>query len=731
MSSSRRKTPGQAKVSSARRAKGATPAGSRKKVWAKRLGIAALAGFVLALLGFFTAYALIKTPEPNDLANAQASVIYYADGKSELDRISEVNRESVELRQIPSVVREAHLAAEDRTFYENSGISPTGIARAVWVGLRGGATQGGSTITQQYVKNYFLTQDQTLTRKGKEIVISIKIAKQKSKDQILEDYLNTIYYGRGSYGVQTAAKAYFNKDVSKLNAAEGALLATVIRGPSFYDPGLGAEQTQNAKDRWAYVMDGMVSQGYVTAQDREAAKFPKVVKYSPDKGATGTNGYLTQQVKQELRSKLKLTDADIDRGGYKIVTTIDKKSQAAAVAAVKARMPEGAAGKDLHVGLTSIKPGDGAIVAMYGGANYAEEQFNAATDAKLQAGSTFKVFTLLAALNEDVSTKSRFDGSSPQYFKEFEGDGNEDGKVTNFGLESFGRVDLRTATANSINTVYAQLNIEVGADKTKAAAVAAGLPDKGLGSNPANVLGTDTVNVRDMANAYATVASQGTRVTPYFIKTVKGGPGGLDYKVKVVKKAAFDKKVTADAIDAMTQVVERGSGSFAQGLGRPVAGKTGSTTDNKAAWFDGFTPQLATAVGIYRGDGTKSMSNLPGFGELTGGTVPVKIWTDYMQVALKGQEIQQFPERSGIGDDELYTPPPPPSSSSTSSSSSTTTSSTTAEPSTTTAEPSPTTTVAPSPTATTRTRTTAPPSPTTAGTVTLLGNRTQSPTTAP
>ena len=491
MSSSRPNTPGQAKAGSARRAKGAKPAGSRKKVWAKRLGIAALGGFVLALVGFFTAYALIQTPEPNDLASAQASVIYYADGKTELDRISEVNRESVKLPQIPTVVREAHLAAEDRTFYENSGISPTGIARAVWVGLRGGATQGGSTITQQYVKNYFLTQDQTLTRKGKEIVISIKIAKQKSKDQILEDYLNTIYYGRGAYGVQTASKAYFNKDVSKLTVSEGALLASVIRGPSFYDPGLGAEQTQNAKDRWTYVMDGMVSQGYLSADERAKAKFPKVVKYTPDKGASGPNGFITNAVKGELKSKLKLTDADIDRGGYKIVTTIDKKAQDAAIAAVKERMPTGKGTDTLRVGLTSIKPGDGAVVAMYGGSDYRKEQFNTATQATMQAGSTFKIFTLLAALSQKdpISTKTKFDGRTPQYFKEFEDSGAatdflKRGGVRNFGPfpgEPFGNIDLRTATGHSVNTVYAQLNIKVGPKATRDAAVAAGLPSKGLG----------------------------------------------------------------------------------------------------------------------------------------------------------------------------------------------------------------------------------------------------------
>jgi membrane peptidoglycan carboxypeptidase len=692
MSSSRPQTRAQAKERQARRAaaagggrgkggaRGATAGkGGRGRAWAKGLGLTALAGLLLGAIAFFVAYSMVDTPEPNDLANAQASIVYYADGKTEMDRISEVNRESVKLDQVPKAVQQAHLAAEDRNFYENSGISPTGIARAVWVGLRGGATQGGSTITQQYVKNYFLTQDQTLSRKGREIIISIKIAKQQSKDTILENYLNTIYYGRGAYGIQTAAKAYFNKDVSKLSASEGAFLASVIRGPSFYDPGLGAEQKANAESRWGYTLDGMAKEGWLTPEQRAAQKFPALQKARSTRGASGPTGYLVDLVKKELKSKLKLTDADIDKGGYKVVTTIDKRAQDAAAKAVKDRMPKGAAGKGLHVGLTSIKPGDGAIVALYGGADYQKEQFNTATDARLQAGSTFKVFTLLAALSKDepISTKTVYNGASPQYFKEFEdsgGDANaKRGRVTNFGQQSFGRIDLRTATANSVNTVYAKLNIDVGPKNSKAAAVAAGLPDKDLGTNYANVLGTDTVTVRDMANAYATIASNGVRVTPYLIKSAKGGPGELDYKVKVSKKAAFGKDVTADAIDAMTQVVERGSGSFAQGLGRPVAGKTGSTTDNKAAWFDGFTPQLATAVGIYKGNGTESMSKLPGFGELTGGTVPVRIWTDYMETALKGQKVLEFPKRAGVGDDDIYTPPPTTTSTTTTSTTTTTT----------------------------------------------------------
>jgi membrane peptidoglycan carboxypeptidase len=734
MSTSRPKTRAHAQDGQARPAAKAKPRGGAGKRWAKRLGITALAGFLLLVVAFFIAYATIDAPKPNDLAAAQASIIYFADGKTEIDRISEVNRESVLLKQVPKPVQEAHLAAEDRNFYQNSGISPTGILRGAWTTLRGGTAQSGSTITQQYVKNYFLTQDQTLSRKGKEIIISIKIAKQQSKDQILENYLNTIYYGRGAFGIQTASKAYFNKDVSKLTPSEGALLASVVKGPSFFDPGLGASQKANAEARWKYVMDGMVTEGWLTPAERAKAQFPSksLVTYKPNRNTAGPNGFITDAVKRELKAKLKLTDADIDRGGYRIVTTIDQRAQKAALAAVKERMPTGKGTSTLRVGLTSIKPGDGAVVAMYGGKDYQKEQFNTATQATMQAGSTFKVFTLLAALSQDkpISTKTKFDGRSPQYFKEFEDKGAKTdflrrGGVRNFGPgagEQFGNIDLRRATGHSVNTVYAQLNIKVGPKATRDAAVTAGLPSKGLGTNYANVLGTSHVTVSDMANAYATIASQGTRVTPYFIRTVKGGPGDLNYKAKPAKKAAFDKDVTADATDAMQQVVKDGTAVYAQTLGRPVAGKTGTTTDNKAAWFDGFTPQLATAVGIYstgKNGEELSMNQVNGVGELTGATVPLHIWTDFMTAALQGQKVVDFPKRAGLGDDNVYTPPPPPPSSTSTTSTSTTTTTTT---------PTTTTTTTPTPT---KTNGTGKPTPSTTGplpTTVTLGAAGPSPT---
>jgi membrane peptidoglycan carboxypeptidase len=702
MSSSRPKTRAQAKerqASNAKQAQAGTPAkGSARKRWAIGLGIAVVAGLLLAVIAFFVAYATIDTPKPNDLANAQTSVIYYSDGKTELARISEINRESVPLSKVPKAVQLAHLAAEDRNFYQNSGVSPSGIARAVWVGLRGGQTQGGSTITQQYVKNYFLSQDQTITRKLKEIIISIKIAKQESKDQILENYLNTIYYGRGAYGIQTASRAYFGKDVSRLTPSEGALLAAVIRGPSFYDPALGPTQKANAESRWSYVMDGMVTQGWITRAERAAAKFPVTIPPRHTSTTSGPNGFITDAVKRELKAKLKLTDADIDRGGYHIVTTIDAKAQAAAVAAVQARMPTGKGTETLRVGLTSIKPGDGAVVAMYGGANFQKEQFSSATQAVMQAGSTYKVFALIAALQNNVSTKTRFNGKSPQYFPEFADANGKDpasrkGRVANFSNEQFGTIDLRKATGHSVNTVFAQLNIKVGPEKTKAAAVAAGLPEKDQNAQYSNVFGTADVRVIDMANAYATIAAQGQRVTPYLIRSVKGGPGGLAYAAKPARQSAFDKSVMADAIDAMQQPIKEGTATFAQNLGRPAAGKTGTTTDNKSAWFDGFTPQLATAVGIYstgKNGQQLSMNHIPGVGELTGGTVPVRIWTDFMEAALKGQPIVDFPKRVGVGDNKVVTP-----TTTTTSTTSTTTSSTTT---TTTKPTTPSTPTLPTPT---------------------------------
>ncbi len=663
------------------------PPTSRRRRWLKR-GLWALLGlFLLGLAGVGFAYATTDIPEPNEIATAQASIVYYADGKTEMARLSDAqgNRESVPLSKVPEHMQHAMLAAEDQDFYKNNGISPTGIARAVWVAAKGGqATQGGSTITQQYVKNYFLTQDRTLQRKAREILIAIKIDKQQSKDQILENYLNTIYYGRGAYGIQTASKAYFNKDVSKLTVAESAFLAAVIRGPSFYDPGLGDEQTANAKERSGFILDAMVKKGWLSPEDRAAAEFPKFRTYKPQT-QSGPTGYLVDMVKRELLTKYKLTEADLDRGGLRIISTVERTKQRAMVAAVKEERPQKT--PSVHVGMASIKPGDGGIVALYGGDDYSKRQQNAATQDKMQAGSTFKIFTLIAALQSgDVSLKSRYDGRSPQYFKEF-ADPTADtasgrrGRVKNFGNESFGQIDVRKATGSSVNTVYAQLNIGAGPDASMTAAEDAGVRSK-LEPNMANVLGTDYVTVMDMATAYATIAAQGVRADPYIVKEIRFLDENIP-TIKVEKKTqqVFDKDLMSDVIDAMTYPVEGGTARYVgRNLGRPAAGKTGTSESFRSAWFNGYVPQLQAAVGLYRSgkDGEElPMENLPNAGDITGGTYPARIWTAYMKVALERTPVEQFPKPANINPDAA---PPPPT--------------TTAPPSTTTTAP-PTTSQAP------------------------------------
>jgi membrane peptidoglycan carboxypeptidase len=637
--------------------------------WGRRILIAILALGVLGLVGLGMAYAMTDIPEPNDAALAEASVIYYADGETELDRLSEINRDSVSIDQVPEHVRNAVLAAEDRTFYENDGISVRGLGRAVVGLVTGDSTSGGgSTITQQYVRNYFLTQERSYVRKAKEILISVKIDGELSKDEILENYLNTIYFGRGASGIQTASQAYFGKDVSELTVEEGALLAAIIQQPSYLDPSVGTENAAAAKVRWDYVMDGMVSQGWLDQAAREAAAFPTVVENQQYLGAAGPLGYITDEVKRELTGPLGLTDAQIETGGLRIVTTIEKPQQDAIVAAVDEWMPEGEGTENLQVGAMSIVPGDGAITMMYGGEDFQQRQFNNATQATMQAGSTWKPFTLMGALEDGISTKSRYNGDSPAYFEEFESVDNEEGRVKNFGDVSYGTIDLGEATENSVNTAYAELNLDIGPERTTESAVKAGVPEEGLENNPANVLGTATVRVVDMARAYATFAAEGERSDPYLIRSVSSTVEGsnIAYEAEPRAERVFDADQVSDLIDAMVRVTESGSGRYAgENLDRPSAGKTGTSESFRSAWFNGFVPQLETAVGMFQDDnGTPvAMTDIPGYEDgITGGTIPVRIWTDYMVAALEGTEVIPFPEPADTGESNVPTrtqaPPP-------------------------------------------------------------------------
>ncbi|NUR79969.1 MAG: penicillin-binding protein, partial [Dermatophilaceae bacterium] len=609
---------------------------------------------VLGIVGVVIAYNQTAIPQPNDLANKQVSIVYYSDGKTELDRIAvqDGNRESVKLNRVPKYVQDAHIAAEDRTFYQNNGISVGGILRAVKTSVTGEAQVGGSTITQQYVKNYFLTQDRTLSRKAREILIAVKIDGQLSKAEILEKYLNTIYYGRGAYGIQSAAKAYFGKDVGKLTVSEGAVLASVLNAPSLYDPANGERARANLENRYAYVLNGMVEEGWLSAADRaKHTELPKILPYKGAKSSAGPNGYITAQVKRELLTT-GLTDREIDNGGLRIVTTIDKKAQTAAVAAMKDNLP-----KQVTGGLVAIKPGDGAVVAMYGGPDYAKDQLNTSTQAILQGGSNFKPFGVLAAVRKGISTKTKFDGDTPQTIAGT--------TINNFEDTSYGKVDMRRMIGRSINTAFVNLNEQIGPAATRQAAIDAGIPANtpGLGTDLTNILGTASPHVIDMASAYSTIASQGVRTKPYFVKKVTSSTGDFTYDAKPQTKRAFDQDVTADVTDAMTYTVKPGGTATKIGrtLDRPVAGKTGTSEENRSKWFSGFIPQLAVSVGMYKPtpDGKSSQKLSPQESSLyDGSTIPANIWLDFMKVVTDNMEVQDFPQRAGVGDDKVPTPTP-------------------------------------------------------------------------
>jgi membrane peptidoglycan carboxypeptidase len=620
----------------------------------KKVLLAGLGLFLLGILGVGVAFAMTDVPSANDFSTSQATIVYWNDGKTELGRFSAENRESVGIEEIPEHVRQAVVAAEDRSFYENDGFDPVGIIRAGWDSLRGGEIAGGgSTITQQYVKNYYLTHEQTITRKMKELFISVKIDQQFEKDQILQDYLNTIWFGRGTYGIQTASRAYFGKNVDDLTLEEGAAMAAILRNPGNYDPTLSEKNARRFAQRFQYVLDGMVEEGWLDRATADAAVVPEVRPERKSNTFGGPQGYLLQQVRNELEA-IGIDPAEIETGGLRVTTTFDKKAQAAAVAAVKEEAPTENI-ENLHIGMAAVKPGDGAVVAMYGGQDAVAQSFNDAVDSIPQAGSTVKPFTLVAAFENDVSLKSRFWGNSG-----FEAPGL--GKpVNNESDRDYGRyVDLLYATENSINTAFVDLTMQLGPEKVMDAMMRSGLPEDAPGivgesgvPNGRITLGTASIPPVQMADMYATLAAQGKQADWYTVAEVTDPSGSERHEVEPEPEQVIEPDVTAEVTYALTQVVEDGTGRVAQELDRPVAGKTGQAED-LGSWFSGYTPQLAASVVYFKSDYANggSMLSLDGTGgesTFTGGGYPGRTWTAFMKAALEGTEVIEFPERTELG----------------------------------------------------------------------------------
>ncbi|WP_311347835.1 transglycosylase domain-containing protein [Corynebacterium durum] len=600
-----------------------------------------------------TAYVLVDVPEPDQLVSKQVSNIYAADGSTEIARIvpPEGNRVQVNIDQIPPSLQSAVVAAEDREFYTNRGFSLSGFARAALGQLTGDSTAGGgSTITQQYVKNAVVGDERSYTRKLKELVFSAKMANEWSKEEVLSAYLNTIYFGRNSYGVAAAAKAYFNKPLEELTPAESAVLAASIQRPSQLDPWNNREE---AEQRWNYVLDGMVSTGSISQQERATMTYPEVQDPALNTAyteANGPNGLIKNQVIAELET-LGISEDDVQTRGLRVTTSIDPTAQDAAVKSVENLMQ--GEGEKLRTAVVSVDPNNGEVKAYYGGTDANGWDY---ANSALQTGSTFKVFGLAAALQQGIPLSAMYD-SSPVTT------GNV--TVSNVGGQGCGVCSIQEALKLSLNTSFIRLSrdLEHGpqdvADMAHALGVAESLPgipqtltENGQPPFDGIILGQYQSRPLDMAVGLATLANEGVWHKPHFVNKVETSTGQVLYEHDAGEgERRVDSAVANNVIAAMQPIAAYSNGHGLAG-GRVSAAKTGTTQlgdtgTNKDAWMIGATPQLATAVWVGNDDNS-ALYNASG-GSMYGSGLPADIWKSTMDKALVNAPNETFPQASGLG----------------------------------------------------------------------------------
>ncbi|MEU3964292.1 transglycosylase domain-containing protein [Streptomyces buecherae] len=637
--------------------------------WRKLLAYAL--GMVALVMGAFTAlYVIVDVPSGNAAAKAQSNVYRYSDG-TVFARTGDVNRESVKLSKVPKDVQHAFVAAENKNFYSDSGVDLKGTTRGIVNTVLGRGKQGGSTITQQYVKNYYLTQEQTVSRKVKELVISLKLDREKSKDDILEGYLNTSYFGRNAYGIQAAARAYYGKEVEKLTVPEGAYLAALLQAPSQYDwAAAGPVGKKLVKQRWNYVLDNMVGKDWLDSGEREAMKFPVPGPPKAIAGHTGQRGYLVKLAEQEL-IKAGVDEQDLlAAGGWDITLNIDRTRQQALERAVDTELLDDLDPKSrpvdarVQAGAVSVDPKTGGIVALYGGRDYTRHYVNNATREDYQPASTFKPLILASAYQNDAKTREGlpirpgtiYDGTSKRPVRGSTtpfAPPNEDGR-------SYGPISVQQAMNKSVNSVFAQMAVDVGLGDVKRTAVDLGMNPKagGFVERPAMSLGVMGASPLDMAGVYATLDNHGKKVTPTIVKSAEKRDDEADLPDPVGEEAV--SRSTADSVTSvLTGVVDDGTGSAVRTEGQAVAGKTGTSDDNKSAWFVGYTPDLVTSVGLFgEADQTKgkvkqgeqvSLRGAGGGGRVDGGAYPAHIWAAYTKAALSGQPPSAFDLDTDLG----------------------------------------------------------------------------------
>ncbi|MFD3488388.1 transglycosylase domain-containing protein [Streptomyces sp. NPDC058665] len=539
----------------------------RLLTWRKAL-IAFVTPCLLVLAAFTVLYLVIDIPRPNEQVKAQSNVYLFADG-SRLARTGEVNREPVPLDRVPEDVRRAFVAAENKDFYSDSGVSLSGTARGVFSTLTGGGKQGGSTITQQYVKNYYLSQEQTVTRKVKELFISLKVDRHNSKDDILAGYLNSSYYGRLAYGVQAAARTYYGKEVEDLGVEEGAYLAALLQAPSQYDWAVASpSDKQKARARWGYVLDNMVGEGWLDKDERRRMRFPVPVPPRASAELAGDAGYLVDTARRELIAA-GVGEQELAGGGWRITLNIDPDRQRALREAVTAGLTSPGDGAeataetetprrdpDRQAGAVSVDPESGRIVALYGGDDYFNHYLNNATRADYQAGPTFAPVVLAAGIEAKENGRSRV-----------------------------GR-DMIRQTAKKLGMT---------ADPA------------GFAAPQATSLGLMGASPLEMAGVHATLANDGKKVTPSIVKSARRGD-------RTVELPEANGERVVDSASA------RFAHASASGIPRPVGGTrpdmsvppladaaqvgggtgaSGHTDDRKAEWFIGSTPEEVTSIALF------------------------------------------------------------------------------------------------------------------------------------
>lgn len=595
------------------------------------------------------AYAATDVPENlNSYATQQDNVYFWSDG-TPMARTGWVRRQAMPLEDIPEDVRWAVLAAENESFYSDPGISFKGLTRALWRSVGEGDTEGGSTITQQYVKNVYLTQNQTLGRKFNEAMIALKLDNQMSKDQILEGYLNTSWFGRGTYGIQRAAQAYYGKDVTSLNASQAAFLASLLKGAGLYDPTLGKANHQRAVERWSWTLDRMVDIGKLSPAERaKYTTFPEPLKSARVYDTGKQSDYLVELAQQYAKKSAHISDKQFDLGGYQIYTTFDRKREAALTDAVakareRARKDDPKAAKTVHYGAASVAT-DGRILAVHGGPDHRTQGYNESNASTVQAGSAFLPFVYAAGLEHGVhktrggpatpvTPQTLYDGDDGVPVTTPEGPywdrGGKTVAARNDGGRSYGQIALGKALAASVNTPFMQLGMDTGLDKVSRTAEAAGLLASSMGPQvPALSVGSSTPSAIRMASGYATFAAAGKHTEPYSVRRITRNGSTVRLNTPTARRAV-GAQVAEEVSQALTDSL-RAAHPTVPAL--DAAGKPGTTEDDKAAWYAGTAASVSTAVVVYRMDLAKSLEPLPleGLAGSSADSVPYAVWSGAM-----------------------------------------------------------------------------------------------------